>query len=149
MHYKTFYRLSLLLPVLMPVLFYLLSLRVGADKFTNLLLSSLVVGGAQYLVFAAAMFYLIGRLASLKKVKVLFWCSPLIYIVFGAAGWHIAFYVWEYSRPMYKLSLDDALGPFLFFAIFGSLFGYVYCLVIEFVFQMFKMNEWVSINKEE
>ncbi|WP_148274567.1 hypothetical protein [Advenella kashmirensis] len=148
MHHKTFYRLTLCLPGLVPLLFYVLSLVVGPGKLSNLLVMSLVFGGVQYLFFAALIFYLIGRLESLKEVKKLFWCSPFIYIIFGTVGWQLAFYVWKYFKPMYSFSVDDAVGPFFFFSIFGLLFGYIYCLIIEFVFQVFKKNKWINTEGE-
>ena len=148
MHFKSFYRITLVLPIVVPLSFYLLSYAFGMSKISRLLLMSLVFGGVQYLFFAALMFYFIGRFESLKKIKKLFWCSPFIYIVFGTVGWHLAFYAWKYSKPMYSFSVDDAVGPFFFFSIFGLLFGYIYCLIIEFVFQVFKKNKWINTEGE-
>ncbi|HBP28034.1 MAG: hypothetical protein ACTIKR_00900 [Advenella sp.] len=143
MNYKTFYRLSLSVPVLVPLLFYLLSLSNAPDKFSNLLMASLTFGGIQYLFFAAVMVYLIGRLGSLREIKILFWCSPLIYIIFATIGWHV-FDAWMYLKSMKQMSVDDVFGPLLFFSIFGSLFGYIYCLIIEMLFQIFKAHGGIA-----
>jgi len=143
MNYKTFYRLSLSVPVLVPLLFYLLSLLSGSSKFSNLLMASLAIGGVQYLFFTAVMFYLIGRLGSLREIKILFWCSPLIYILFATIGWHL-FDAWMYFKSRKPLSADVVFGPLIFFSIFGSLFGYIYCLIIEIIFQILKRTGWTT-----
>lgn len=148
MNYKRFYRISLSVPILVPLLFFLLSLLIGENKLTRLLIVSLGMGGIQYLFFAALMFYLIGRFDSLKKVRILFWCSPPIYIIFATIGWHLVFDVWFHSKPMAQMNADDIFGPLVFFSIFGSLFGYIYCLIIEVFFQIVKANGRTDADPE-
>jgi len=100
---------------------------------------SLVFGGLQYLLFAAIMFYLIGRIASFRSVRKLFWYSPFVYVLCAILGT----YALEFSKFVYENPIDSALDVAGFYFVFGLLFGYIYCVIIEVIFQVFKTKGWV------
>lgn len=87
---RTFYRASLLLPVLVPVLLF--------NIFATLLIT-LVFGGVAYVIFAIFMFFWLKKYNSGKEMFVLSLKAPIIFIPIQAIIWMVQFYIEKQSNP--------------------------------------------------
>jgi len=141
MNIKTFYRMALILPIILPLLALLF---VGVTSISALLLMSLYFSGIEYLIFATIMFYLIGKYQTTQKIRRLFWLTPPIFVLLSIFGWHVRLYINTIFNPVLIFSFDMIL-PLLFY---GLLVGYGYCLFIELIYQVFKSRGWVRVEQQ-
>ena len=94
MKIKTFYRSTLILPIVVPLIFVFSDTFLGA-----ILLMSIWFSGIEYIVFAIMMFYLIGKAESTDRIRRLFWWSPPIFVVFAICGWFIRVCIYILANP--------------------------------------------------
>lgn len=113
----TYFRLALVLPVAIP----LALMPFGMNAFTGLLTLSLWFGGVQYAIFAAILFYWIGRLGKPESIKKLTYAAPLIFIPIQYIGWGIYSGEWD---------------AFLVFSLFIILIGYAYVVIINSLYPL-------------
>lgn len=140
MHFKTFYRLSLALPIIAPFSIMI----TGPNMITSWLALSLMFSGVEYLFFAAIAFYLIGRISSEIQLKRLYWLSPFIFVAIAVPSAYIQFLIEKMTNPDLKSG-----GLFILVAIFGILFGYGYCFVVEIIYQIFIRLGWITSLEAE
>ncbi len=123
---RKFFRLSLVLPIALPLAF----LPFGTNLVSALLLLSITFGGVQYILFAAWMYFAIGRRQCDEDIQRLSLLSPLLFAPVQAVGWLAYGYYEKLSNPA-LIGLWDGLLPF---AIYTLLIGYFYVLLINGAF---------------
>ena len=136
---KNFYRATLLLPIVVP----LIVSTFGTTSLGWWLTMSIFISGLEYIIFAIAMFYLIGKYRTDKKIRQLFWRSPPIFIVIAICGWYIGLYIDRLTNPSLIVSFDMVY----IFLFYGLLIGYGYCLFIELIYRVFQSLGWISLNQ--
>lgn len=120
---RTYFRLSLLAPLLLP----LLALPLGVNAVFAVLMLSLVFGGAQYAIFALCLFVAIGRLRSTSRILRLVYWSPILFVPIQALGW-LAYCAFERHRhPELSGGWEELLPG----AVYSLLVGYGYALVVH------------------
>ena len=86
MYFKTFYRIALLLPILMPLILML----VGKGSVAAALIISFWTMGVEYILFTVFSFFYIGYLDSAESVRKFIWMTPLLLSLFRSlAGIYI------------------------------------------------------------
>ncbi len=123
MSFKTFYRIALVLPLILPVL----SLVFFQSRFFSILFIFLMLSGVEYLFFVAISFVYLWRIHSIEQVQRIVWLAPLIFILFALVGSYLQQFWDRRSNPDLLISLDSAL-PII---VYGLMFGYGYCMLIE------------------
>ena len=127
----TFFRASLLLPVALPVVL----LPFGIEGAVFFLVLALAFGGIQYLVFAAWMFFAIGRQKDGESIQKLSFFSPLLFIPIQAIGWVAWAWYEQVSNPNITSGMWEPLLPFAFYTI---VIGYLYVGVVNAVYWAFR-----------
>jgi hypothetical protein len=124
---KTFFRMSLLLPVVAPAVAFLIG---PINIVLALLMFSLGFGGVPYIPFAAAAFVTIGRLRTAWGVQKLSFIAPLVFFPFQAM-FVLAVYAWE-TMPNFRLR--DYLISLLPFAFYVAIVGYSYVAIVNLAY---------------
>lgn len=115
---KRFFRLCLLLPLVVP----LALVPFRPTNFTTLLWAAPVLAGIPYLVFAAVLFVWLGRLRSLGQSQVLSLGAPLLFLPF--LGVYLTLVAWVSTPHAHPVS--KAWGLTFDVSGLGLLTGYVY-----------------------
>lgn len=130
-----FFRVALAAPLVAP----LLALLIGGKTVSAILLLSLGFGGIQYVLFAGALFYVLGRLKTLAQMEVLAYFAPVIFVPVVAAGWLIQGHIARIQNPD-LVGIWEALLPLTAYSL---LVGYVYVGIVMLVFKAFSSLGWV------
>src|SRR5690606_5669708 len=124
---KTFFRLAIIFPILLP----LLILPFGENILMGLLMMSLAFGGVQYLLFAIWLLLAIGKKQTTEEIKRLSFQAPLVFIPFQLIGL-IAWAIYVHA------SIKETLQLALVFAFYSLLIGYIYVGITNIVFSSCK-----------
>ena len=138
MYFKTFYRIALLLPILMPLILIL----VGRGSIAAALIISFWAMGVEYILFAVLSFFYIGYLDSVESVRKFIWMTPLLFIIISIIGWYIHQFWNKRSNPDLIISVD-AILPII---VFGLVIGYGYWLIAEIFYRILKGCGLISFN---
>ncbi|WP_040500340.1 hypothetical protein [Ideonella sp. B508-1] len=130
-----FFRIALAAPLVVP----LLALPLGSEAVSAIIFLSLGFGGIQYVVFAAVLFYALGRLKTQERMEALAYAAPLLFLPFVATGWLIQSYIAQIENPD-LVGIWEALLPI---AAYSLLVGYVYVGIVMLVFKAFSSRGWV------
>jgi hypothetical protein len=122
-----FYRLSLLAPLLIPIV---LAPFGGAAFFVIVL----AFGGLQYFIFAAILYVAIGRLKTEQRIQRLALWSPVLFIPVQGAGWVISGYIEKISNPQIA-GIWEALPAF---AVYILVIGYACVGVVALAYRVAK-----------
>jgi hypothetical protein len=128
----TYFRASLLLPIAAP----LALLPFGMNAVAAILLMSLGFGGIQYVIFAAFLFWWIGRLKTPRRIRRLSLIAPLCFVPVQAAGWVIYGYLSTLSIPG-PTGIWNVLPAF---AVYTLVIGYVYVGIVNLLYAIFFRN---------
>ena len=138
MYFKTFYRIALLLPILMPLILML----VGKGSVAAALIISFWTMGVEYILFTVFSFFYIGYLDSAESVRKFIWMTPLLFVVISIIGWYLHQFWNKRSNPDLIISVD-AIFPII---IFGLVVGYGYWLIAEIFYRILKGWGLISFN---
>ena len=130
-----FYRLSLLAPILLPLPF--LPFEIG-----SVFVIALLFGGAQYLFFAAVLYFVIGRLKTVERIQRLARWTPVLFIPVQVAGWLIGAYLQRLSDP----DLVGIWEPLPAFAVYVLIFGYGYVGLVALAYCVVRSRGHIAIN---
>lgn len=122
MRARSFFRGSLVLPILLP----LALLPFDANAVSVLLILSLGFGGIAYLVFAVLIFLRLGQLSTAESMERLLFKAPLLFIPIQAATWVLWFYIQKFSNP----DLTGGWEALPAFGFYGLLIGYAYVAAV-------------------
>ncbi|MBI5007435.1 MAG: hypothetical protein HZB95_10000 [Nitrosomonadales bacterium] len=125
-----FFRIALILPIALPLVF----LPFGMNVASAVLLLSLVFGGIQYLLFACVMFFLIGRIKDEARIQKLSFCAPLLFIPIQGGGWLL----YEYIDQLFNPDIIYSWGELIPFAVYILIIGYVYVGLVNIVYGIVK-----------
>lgn len=132
----TFFRISLAIPIALP----LLALPFGMSAVVGILLISLAFGGAQYMAFAVWLFFAIGRKQSSEGMQKLSIISPLLFVPIQAIGW----VTWGYYERLSNPELVGIWEPLIAFAIYTLAVGYLYVGIVNLAFWACKQKGIIS-----
>lgn len=136
----TFYRGSLVLPLLIPALTWWLFPNMG----TAILIMSLVIAGLPYLVFACFLIWKLGRVPANGDVPQPILLAPVYFLPFELA----AFLGWSAHLEGFGLNLLGALLGFLPIAMFLLMFGYFYVGATILLLVLFRGLGWIRAPGE-
>jgi hypothetical protein len=122
----SFFRIALLLPVALP----LALLPFGMNAVVGVLTLSLAFGGAQYLLFAGVLFFLVGRVKDPGRIRRVSYFAPLLFIPVQATGWLIHGYIEKLSNPE-LVGIWELVLPF---AAYIFLVGYAYVGLVNLLY---------------
>lgn len=128
----TFFRAALLVPLVAPFLLF----PFGQGAIFALLALSLGFGGIQYLCFAAALFFVVGRLGSASKIKSLSLWLPALFVPVQALGWLI------YAK--FSQGSTGTFADLLPGAIYSLILGYVYVALSLLGYRAFVELGWID-----
>ena len=132
----SFFRFSLALPLILP----LLLMPFGLNAVGVLLYLALGFGGLQYLLFALLMSYYIGKLRTERRIRHLSYWAPVMFVPIQALGWVLwAGYQW-YINP----NTSGVFTPLLPFAAYTIIIGYAYVGVVNIFYVLFRGVGWVN-----
>ena len=138
---RRYYRGSLVLPVLLPILvlpFF------GESGISAILWLSLGFGGIAYLFYGAGLFYWLGKLTTSKSMRRLTYIAPVLFVPVQALFWLGSFYIQKLSNP----ELVGGWEGIPAFAVYILILGYSYVAVVNagyFVFSRFGFVQEQSI----
>lgn len=132
----TFFKVSLVLPLLLP----LALMPFGMELVTGLLVLSIAFGGIQYILFAILMFYVIEKLKKGIKIQQLSFFAPILFIPIQAGGWVIYGYYDKFSNPQ----VTGIWDPVLPFAFYTLIVGYPYVLFVNLVYFVCKRSKLIA-----
>jgi hypothetical protein len=132
----TFFRLSLVFPVALP----LLTLPFGVNAVVGILILALAFGGVQYLIFSVWLFFAIGRKQTSEEMQKLSAISPLLFVPVQAVGW----VAWGYYQRMSNPELVGIWEPLIPFAVYTLVIGYLYVGIVNLTFLIFKQKGVVN-----
>ena len=138
MHFKTYYRVVVLLPI--GVL--LLRLFFGSSGIASILNFPLWPLLAEYAVFAACSFIYMGRLDSVENVRIFIWRLPLLF----TAGSLLGLYIYQFWNQGRHISMSAYLDITIPLAVFVVFIGYAYCLIADLVFAALKKCGLISLG---
>lgn len=138
MYFKTFYRVALLLPILVPAILIL----VGRGGVAAALIISFWTMGVEYTLFAVFSFFYIDHLDSVESVRRFIWMTPLLFIIISIIGWYLHQFWNRRSNPDLIISVD-AILPII---VFGLVIGYGYWLIAEIFYRILKEWGLISFN---
>ena len=138
MRLVTFYRCALLLPLVAPMLF----VPFGVKAALAVWMLSLGFGGAQYLVFAVAMFVIVGRVQPDDRIWQLALAAPVLFAPVALAGSVAYGYIERLSNPE-LVGIWDVTLPMLFYTL---VFGYAYVGLGVTVYLVAKKCGWVHAS---
>jgi len=136
----TFYRGSLVLPLLVPGLTWWLFPNMG----TAILIMSLVIAGLPYLVFACFLIWKLGRVPQTANVPLPILLAPVYFLPFEL----VAVLAWSAHLEGFGLNLLGALLGFLPIAMFLVMFGYFYVGATILLFLLFRRLRWIRTRGE-
>lgn len=142
---RTFYRLSLFLPWLIP----LFALRWVAMymmlEIDAVLIIFLAFGGFAYLFFSAALFYWFGKQRTASNMRALTYKAPLLFIpvqlIFGFA--------WYYMQIFSNHELVVGWEGIPYFMISIIVVGYFYVVAIDIIYYLFNKFGWMREERNE
>jgi hypothetical protein len=82
---STFFRISIALPIILPLLMF----PFGANIVSGFLILSLFFGGVQYVLFAIWLFFAIGKKKSSAEIRYLSFRAPLLFVPLQIIGWFL------------------------------------------------------------
>jgi hypothetical protein len=132
----TFFRISLVLPIVLP----LVALPFGMNAVAGILLIALTFGGAQYIAFALWLFFAIGRKQSSERIQKLSIISPLLFVPIQAVGW----VAWGYYGRLSNPELVGIWEPLVVFAVYTLAVGYLYVGIVNLAFWVCKQKGIIS-----
>ena len=153
---RTFFRQSLLLPVVAPMfVFAVVSLvPASASQVAFLmpvgmvlgpLLLSLVFGVPAYVPFACVAYLLLGRLSTGRAMQILSCFAPIVFFPFEMILWLGLCYV--DTTPNFRLAgCWDNLQPLAFYA---AVLGYSYVAIVNLAYWGFVWRGWVGEDSGE
>ncbi len=130
-----FYRIALLIPLLLPLT--LLPFEIGAVFFM-----ALAFGGVQYIVFAAALFIVIGRLKSTEKIQRLALWAPVLFVPVQVLGWVSFGYIERLANP----DLAGVWEALPIFVVWVLVLGYMYVGLVALIFRLSKFAGFLKPN---
>ena len=129
-----YFRLSLLLPIGVPILLLLFGNNFLRAFFTLYLF----FGGLYYILFAVAMYFVIGRLRKTSRIQTLAIWSPVLFVPVQALGRIISGLIQKLFDPNLNLSGTWATIPA--FAVYILIIGYAYVALVLLVFYGLQAN---------
>jgi hypothetical protein len=123
----------------LPLVAPLVLLPFGINAVIGVLMLSLTYAGIQYVIFATAVFFYIGRVKEIDHLKRLLYLAPLIFLPVQALGWILSGYYERLSDP----NLTGIWSGLIPFAFYGLLIGYVYVGIIRLVYALFQKLGWI------
>lgn len=137
MNPKTFFRLSLLLPVLAPAVAFLIG---PVNMLFGLLMFSLGFGGVAYIPFALVAFVSIGRLSSARSMQILSCFAPVLFFFFEAI--FLLGICYLDMRPNFQLGgCLESMQPFAFYS---AILGYGYVAIVNLAWWGSVWRGWVG-----
>ncbi|MGB5717527.1 MAG: hypothetical protein WBN81_10580 [Gammaproteobacteria bacterium] len=136
---RTFYRLSLIIPWLIPLLTLPWVTMYMMLEIDAVILIYLAFGGFAYLFFATALFYWLGRQSAASSMRALTYKAPLLFIpvqLIFLLAWH---YIGELSGHEYAVGWE---GIPLFIATI-LVAGYFYVVMVDIIYYCFKRMGWI------
>ncbi len=131
----TFFRISLVLPIALPLLLW----PLGINAVLGILLMALTFGGVQYVIFAIWLFFAIGRKSSSAEIQNLSFVAPLLFVPIQAVGW----VAWGYYGRLSNPELVGIWEPLLPFAVYTLAIGYLYVGIVNVMFWAFQKKGFV------
>lgn len=135
---KTFFRLALLAPLVVP----LIMLPFSFNMVLGLLFLSLSFGGAQYLIFAVVMFLVVGRQNTVSGLNRVVYLSPVIFLPFVIVGWLLSGYFQRSTNPL-LVGIWDAVPLIILYAL---IIGYAYVGVVLVIRYIFTQLGWLKTS---
>ena len=123
---KSFFRMSLLLPVVAPAVAFTIG---PTNMVVALLMFSLGFGGVPYIPFAAVAFVAIGRLRTAWDIQKLSFIAPPVFFPFQAM-----FVLAVYAYTMPNFGLGDYLKSLLPFVFYVAIVGYSYVAIVNLAY---------------
>ncbi|MCX7219868.1 hypothetical protein [Undibacterium sp.] len=118
----TFFRISLALPIALPIL--------SAPFGVGILQIALAFGGVQYAALASWLFFAIGKQRSAAGIQKLSFLSPLIFVLVQAIGWITWVFYERQSNPV----LEWGFEALPIFAVYSLAIGYLYVGIVNAVY---------------
>jgi hypothetical protein len=134
MNSTTFFRLALLLPIALP----LALLPFGLNVVSGTLFLALCFGGVQYVLFAAAMFVIVGRLRTSKALIRLCVWAPVMFLPVLLLGW----FIYAATQPGETADASSGLPLLVYELIVG------YCFVGMTLLVYFYTKAWGLVHDE-
>ena len=126
----TYFRLTLLFPIVLPLLIYLVDSK---SWLFGVLFFSLAFGGPAYIIFAILMFIWFGKLSTSTELRKLTLKGPILFIPIQATTWIVYFYYGKLSNP----ELTGGWSMLLPFAVYILILGYAYVLIADIGYSLF------------
>lgn len=138
MHFKTFYRTVLLLPMVV----WLLYLFLGSGGPASILPFLPWPVAAEYTFLTACSVIYMGRLDSVEQVRKFVWRLPLLF----TAVTLFFLYFYPCGIQCSHLSLSSYLELTIPFSVFVVFIGYAYCLIADLVFAALKKCGLIALG---
>jgi hypothetical protein len=134
-----FFRLTLLLPLAVPAFAWLFT----PNMLANIIVLSVVVAGIPYLLFAAWMWFALGRSPGTLTVPGLILLAPLLFLPLQAFAW----LAWSAYMNGFGEGLIGAAFAFLPFVFFIIVFGYTYVVLAILAFHFLTHAGYVRLDE--
>ena len=128
----TFFRISLALPIGLPIL--------SAPFGESILLIALAFGGVQYAALAIWLFFAIGKQRNVAGIQKLSFLSPLIFVPVQAIGW----ITWVFYERQSDPALEWGFEALPLFAVYSLAIGYLYVGIVNIVYLGLRQKGLVS-----
>jgi hypothetical protein len=128
----TFFRCSLLAPLLLPVASYVVLGITSGVAF--LLVMSLAVGGPPYLLVAGFLWVRLGTLRKASEYVHLAFLAPVLFMPFQLVAWLL----WSLADPLIGGTSSNLRATLLSIGLYALLFGYAYVLLISLLFVLLR-----------
>lgn len=124
-----FFRLSLLLPVVIPLL-----LSFEDSQFSRFMMTSLTFGGEEYVLFAVILYFWIGRLKDPQRIRRLSCWAPVLFIPVQAVPRAVVIHL---AAPGSGDILSWAFLGALMFSPFILVIGYGYVVLVNLFYVLY------------
>lgn len=121
---RTYFRLSLLLPLLLPVA---LLPFTDLSGIVAILWMSLGFGGPAYILYGVIIFLWLGKISTSWGMRKLTYWAPIIFIPIQSVSWLIHFHLQKQSNP----ELTGGIEGIPVFAVYILLLGYIYVGIVN------------------
>jgi len=120
---RTYFRLSLLLPLTAP----LVAAVFGVNGITAVIVMSLLFSGIPYLLFASGLYVLIGKLDGRRTLRLLSLAVPVLFVPVNALFWVV---------PLLLVSADagsanGAWNTLTILSVYILVLGYAYIAIVN------------------
>ena len=131
-----FFRLSLLVPVLLPIIM----LFTGPEGPAAFFMFALMFGGPAYLFLALLMYGWIGRRQSIRGIRRLVYLSPIIFVPIEAVFVTLLMLLVDNNN----IDVVEMAKSIVMFSGFSLLVGYIYVVLVNLTSIALEWCGWLS-----